>query len=762
MKKLNYLLLAVMSILFAASCSQDETLSVESGDASTVTFTVDVPESGPQSRAIGDGTQATQLFYAVYDLEGMLITKKDETASYPHTVSISLAKDQEYQIAFWAQDPTCTAYTTTDLKNVTIDYTKVKNNDESLDAFFHSQKFTVDGSTIPVTLTRPFAQLNVGTADYDKASTTGLKIKYSEVSIKQAASKINLLTGVTSDPVDVVYTSNAIPSDTEVLNVNSVSYRYLSMSYILVNGDKDNVTLEYKFSTEAEGAGKTVDFKSGLTDVPVRSNYRTNIVGNLLTENADFDISIDDDFGGDIIYPVGSLAQELENAATFGGTVTLTEDVTLTEPLTVGADMVLNIEEGKTLTGSLKLLNGAHLTVNGGAINNTDDTTSGIVSNGILTLNDVEITSARHALRIESGNVVIYGGTYKVAPTSKKTLYALNVGDAGTVANVTIKGGTFIGPKGTDADSGSAVGVKVGSSVTIEGGNFSGGKNNTLYSKGTLNVVGGTFDQNPSNWVADGYKTVQSGSNFVVVSNDIDAVVSSAEELSDAIANGSENIVLTEGNYILPSVKNKDITITGTEDVIITISQPNYSGANLTLSGVTVKGSGYATGVQHVNTVTYKDVKIVGDMCLYGEEVKFENCSFELNNQYIWTYGAKKVSFDKCRFNTTGKAILIYNEGANLNSNVTVTDCTFNATEGGKAGAIANQNCAAIEIDSTHGASFTLTTSSNSINKDYFSGTWRIKACNAKVTVNGTEYSTIAIDGQTMTIDTDKNVTVNN
>ena len=174
------------------------------------------------------------------------------------------------------------------------------------------------------------------------------------------------------------------------------------------------------------------------------------------------------------------------------------------------------------------------------------------------------------------------------------------------------------------------------------------------------------------------------------------------------------------------------------DDVIITVNQPNYSGADLTLSGVTVKGSGYATGVQHVNTVTYKDVKIVGDMCLYGEEVKFDNCTFELNNQYIWTYGAKKVSFDKCRFNTTGKAILIYNEGANANSNVTVTDCTFNATAGAKASAIANQNCAAIEIDSTYGDSFTLTTSGNSINKDYFSGTWRIKACQAEVTVNGT------------------------
>ena len=323
MKKFNYLLLAVMTILFAASCSQDETLSVESGDASTVTFTVDVPESGPQSRAIGDGTQATQLIYSVYDVDGNLLevlgtdgNQKTETVTgYPHTVSISLAKDQEYQIAFWAQDPNCNAYTTTDLKIITIDYNGL-NNDESRDAFYHSQEFKVDGSTIPVTLTRPFAQLNVGTADYAKATTSGLEIKFSKVTIKQAASKINLLTGKTSEPVDVEFAYNEIPSETEVLNVNSVSYRYLSMSYILVDNNKDNVTLEYKFSTEAEGAGKTVEFKSGLTEVPVQPNYRTNIVGNLLTESADFDISIDDDFEGDdnVTMPTVSDKQGLEAA----------------------------------------------------------------------------------------------------------------------------------------------------------------------------------------------------------------------------------------------------------------------------------------------------------------------------------------------------------------------------------------------------------------------------------------------------------------
>ena len=43
-----------------------------------------------------------------------------------------------------------------------------------------------------------------------------------------------------------------------------------------------------------------------------------------------------------------------------------------------------------------------------------------------------------------------------------------------------------------------------------------------------------------------------------------------------------------------------------------------------------------------------------------------------------------------------------------------------------------------------------------------FSGEWRIKnyQTGGMVTVNGTKYTQIAIDGKLMTIDADKNVTV--
>ena len=242
------------------------------------------------------------------------------------------------------------------------------------------------------------------------------------------------------------------------------------------------------------------------------------------------------------------------------------------------------------------------------------------------------------------------------------------------------------------------------------------------------------------------------------------AQVASQDDFAAAMIAGESYIVLANGNYTLPGASNKNITIIGSSDAVITINKPNMGGSNITFDGVTVKGSGYATGVQHVNTVTYKNVTVIGEMCLYGENASFTNCTFELTNQYIWVYGCKVASFDKCTFNTNGKAILVYNEGAGAND-VTVRNCTFNATAGAKAGAIANQNCAAIEIDNFQssgvGVAHKVTTSNNTVATN-FSGEWRIKnyVNGNPINVNGVDYTSLAIDGKLMTIDGDKNVTV--
>ncbi len=245
---------------------------------------------------------------------------------------------------------------------------------------------------------------------------------------------------------------------------------------------------------------------------------------------------------------------------------------------------------------------------------------------------------------------------------------------------------------------------------------------------------------------------------------------SNEAELSGAIEAGETAIELAAGTYKMPSSpKATTIKITGTKDAVVDLTMGAYmDNASVSFEGITIKtGTGMANGngsdyaAMYTPNVTYTNCTFVGPMRVGRDGAKFINCTFtELGNDYIWTYG-NDVTFEGCTFESNGKAILIYSDGGSEVSKVDVTGCIFNATTGAKAGAIANQNCAAIEIHN-YGNGVNLTTSDNTVDND-FSGEWRIKTYETgktKVIVNGVEYTQIALDGKLMTIDAEKNVTV--
>ncbi len=269
--------------------------------------------------------------------------------------------------------------------------------------------------------------------------------------------------------------------------------------------------------------------------------------------------------------------------------------------------------------------------------------------------------------------------------------------------------------------------------------------------------------------------TVPTVENNKVVSS---VSVSDATELTDALASDSDNVVIAledEAEIKMPSSSTSaDITITGTKDAVLDMTWGAYlESANVTVEGVTIKcGTGYVTSngttfgsdyaALYSKNVTYRNCTFEGPLRLGRDGATFENCTFDLEgvNDYVWTYG-NSATFKGCTFNTSGKALLIYSDGNGEVPNVSVTDCVFNADASAKAGAIANQACAAIEIDN-YGCGVKLTISGNTVDTE-FSGEWRIKTYDSNkddVFVNGVEYTSIALDGKKMTIDGDKNVTV--
>lgn len=309
MKKIYFGIVTLAVMLFVTACSQNEPQQ----DEALVTFSVGV-EDANITRAYSDGTTANQLIYSIFNEDGtkVIISKVTENNLTDllegHTVTVSLAKGHTYTAVFWAQNSACKAYTISEDMHVTIDYTGL-NNDETRDAFFAvSEPFTVNNNlSQDVILKRPFAQVNVGAYEYDYtyAKENKLNVTLSSATITDVPSAINLYDGSVSQPVNVEYTLNNIPTgDNEKLHVDvnkdgeKEYYRYLSMCYILADPVGSTHTMSFKFKDVEND--KLVGFSEGLENVPAKRNWRTNLVGQILTGPANFLVIIDPTYDGEI------------------------------------------------------------------------------------------------------------------------------------------------------------------------------------------------------------------------------------------------------------------------------------------------------------------------------------------------------------------------------------------------------------------------------------------------------------------------------
>lgn len=288
-------LFATSAMVFATSCSNDEVIEQGAGDMATVSFSIET-EGATASRAISDGQTANVLYYRIFDENGAVISgqefKTTPVVAGKATVNATLAKGKKYDIAFFAMNSVCEAYAVSNEMVVTVNYEGL-NNDETRDAFFANLDDFVatPGVQKTVTLKRPFAQINVGANDYDEAVAAGVTISTSTVKISNAATTLNVLDGTVSGETNVVYSSAAKPSET--LNAKGESYAWLSMCYVLPANDVNStlVDAEFKF----EGAGSN-GIELNVNNAPIQRNYRTNILGKLLTNDAQYNVVIDANF----------------------------------------------------------------------------------------------------------------------------------------------------------------------------------------------------------------------------------------------------------------------------------------------------------------------------------------------------------------------------------------------------------------------------------------------------------------------------------
>lgn len=572
--------------LLVTSCNDEMDNGLKTGDEGTVTFTAQLP-SEMGTRAFADGLTAKHLQYAVYEAgqstplkvfgDETTVVGEAEMNNLKQTVSLKLTTGKTYDVIFWAADNSAKKPYTFDplTQTVKITYTNVYSNNDICDAFFKKETITVSGNqNVDVKLTRPFAQVNIGTDDFDAATIAGLNLTQTQVKAT-AGDILNLATGkMEGTEATRTFKMKAIPTaDDGAFPV--AGYKYLLMAYIPISDTKETVDMTFGYN------GKST-FRS-FTNVPLQRNYRTNIYGSLLTNSVDFNVVIEPAFSGEFAHEVVSASTfaALKAAVANGQSVDAEKTLVLSggqsETLNLGDLSISNKNDiwSDSDWSLLSVRENSSLTITSGAyIAKANDCYAvDVQDGGHLVIEDGHFNGNVHAVYVYEGVAEIKGGTFEVqqkySDADKADEFVLNCYDANRengTAKIIVTGGTFIG-----------------------------------FNPGDCKAEG-----NGTNFVAPGYASIPNGTaaDGRTIWKVVPAVEATTEaELENGNASFAINTSFTIGCAYLSNSRTKNISFTNSSVINAdnSIIQTFLIGKN---SNVTISGRGKIVGPTRASSNT--------------------------------------------------------------------------------------------------------------------------------------------------------------
>ena len=690
-----------MSVL-AIACAKEPVAGVAGdGETTEVSFNVEVHGETVVTKGISDASTTDELICQVFLNDGNYtpvpeLTQKVavDAATHKAKVEFSLVKGNKYAFIFWAQASGTDYYETSDLRSVKMNVNNVKANEPKMDAFWATatQTATSTPSKNNIIMYRALAQVNFGAVLPAQGRADAVTVTKSTISMKGVPDTFHPFLGGKSTAcegsVDITFVENATID--ENLTVASVDYSYLATAYVFA--PKSDQKLTDAKATFTMSTGKTTSIS--VPNVPIQGNYRTNILGDLLTVGATFNVKIDSEFKG-VDKTYDAVSSSLEK----GATVTLSNDYSVAKESTgvciaVGVTSELNLN-GKNFSN-----------VNGATANK-----AALQVHGKLTINgDGEVYceggAVNNAIIVEQGgHLVINGGTYNVGKASSKksnaTIYVEGPDIDGRSGTVEIHGGTFKAEAGEDGTTSYVLNQKdaiTTACFTVYGGTFIG------FNPANVNEAHGAI----TSFVAPGYKSVKvsdTPETWEVV--DATVTVGGQAELEtalSAVTNGeSAYVKLADGEYTLygknmAADKNLSIKFTGNgadntsfkvgTDAPGTGYGTDYSlkGASATFKNIkVVSTNGDYKGFAHAKELYFEDCTLVGQFAYMGTKAIFKNCLFiqeSADNYNLQTYTADEYVFDNCTFKAAGKFIYTYREKTTASYKVTFNNCHFVALPG--------------------------------------------------------------------------------
>lgn len=568
--------------LLVTSCNDEMDNGLKTGDEGTVTFTAQLP-SEMGTRAFADGLTAKHLQYAVYEAgqstplpvfgDETTVVGEAEMVNLKKSVTLKLTSGKSYDVIFWAADNSAKKPYTFDplTQTVKIKYTNVYSNNDICDAFFKKETITVSGNqNVDVKLTRPFAQVNIGTDDFDAATIAGLNLTQTQVKAT-AGDILNLATGkMEGTEATRTFKMKAIPTaDDSAFPV--AGYKYLLMAYIPISDTKETVDMTFGYN------GKS-SFRS-FTNVPLQRNYRTNIYGSLLTNSVDFNVVIEPAFSGEFAHEVVSASTfaALKAAVANGQSVDAEKTLVLSggqsETLNLGDLSISNKNDiwSDSDWSLLSVRENSSLTITSGAyIAKANDCYAvDVQDGGHLVIEDGHFNGNIHAVYVLEGVAEIKGGTFEVQqkyPDAEKAdEFVLNCYDANRengTAKIIVTGGTFIGFNPGDCKAeGNGTNFVASGYASIANGTTADGR--TIWK--VVPAVEATTE-------AELEGSFKRGSVTAISSNISTATITTCHSKSNLVFKNGSVLKLepteTGSLYTLSVRKNSNLTISGNGSII--------------------------------------------------------------------------------------------------------------------------------------------------------------------------------------------------
>ena len=529
MKKILFSVLA-LGLAFS-SCSNVEDEGVSNGAKQTVNFELSAPEAFAEGTRAGDYVNSakggvtnlageTITYHLAFYYGGNLEWSGTQTSTATSVkFQPELIIGENYKLVAYATFGGAQA----DLTNIAV---SSGINNEANDAYSCAKEVTAE-TTMSAILTRPSAKLRFLAKDYETGKAHGFNI--TKVSVEYTngyAETFNAYEGLygaagttkTSEAAAVEYTQteNTVFTD-----------------YIPVNADVDE-TIKVVVTYTDGGVEKAREFD--FTPVPLKRNYLTTIMANVWKEQAEVEVIIDE-----------ILNINFEYAAKHGGEVTLDKETTLSEPLRVSGDLVINLN-GQTLNGTtsdilFRVDDGGSLTINGEGNVNTNLYVASANEGGVITINGGTYTSGTTCFQANGGEVYIKGGEFDVVDAEKT--YILNhIDGKKNDGLIEVTGGRFHGfdPANSNSENPAMNFVKPGYISTADGTDYVVG-----YAATTADEILAAFD-NPD-------------VDMIVMTEDITTSFINANSEVTLDMNGNKLISGTPTDYGMIARPGADLTI---------------------------------------------------------------------------------------------------------------------------------------------------------------------------------------------------------